>query len=165
MKMADTERKYIVPLRKGWVNTQRYRRTPKAMTVLQEFLQKHMKVKTVLIMKELNEFLHEKGRRNPPHKVEVHVKTIKEKDQTYAVANLVNAPLDVKKKEEKKKSVADKLKETVKKDSKSEEKAEKKEVLEHVPAPEHKEHEAGKMPVKGSPSPKAEKIVPQSGKK
>lgn len=160
--MADLERKYIIPLRRGWLNVEKYRRTPRAVDEVKKFLKKHMKVKTVKMLKELNEELHKHGRKNPPHKVEVIARKVTEKDDEYVVVNLVNAPLDIKKKVDKKKK---EVKEEKKETPKEELEKEKKEVLEHAEHPEPKEDKTQKAPKKFSPSPKAEKIVPQSGKK
>lgn len=70
------ERTYNVPLRKGYLNTPAHKKAKKAVSVLKEFLAKHMKSKTVLIGKHLNEELWKHGIKNPPH----HVKVVVSKD-------------------------------------------------------------------------------------
>lgn len=70
--MAD-ERTYTVPLRRGFSKTPRYRRTNKAVKLLREFLARHMKVplEDVRLGQHLNEFLWQKGIKNPPPRVRV----------------------------------------------------------------------------------------------
>lgn len=74
------ERTYNVPLRSGFRNTTRYKKTKKAVATLREFLAKHMKSDKILIGKNLNKFLWKHGIKNPPHHVKVTV--IKEDDGT-----------------------------------------------------------------------------------
>ena len=74
--MAKIERNYIIPLRREWRKAPRYKRTKRAVSALQTFLLKHMKVSQVKIGKELNEHIFSRGYKNPPHKV--HVTVIKE---------------------------------------------------------------------------------------
>lgn len=69
--MTDIEREYIIPLRRGFQNTPRYKRTHKAIRVLREFLVKNMKSDNVKIGSKLNDFLWRHGIQNPPAKVKV----------------------------------------------------------------------------------------------
>ena len=66
------ERTYNVPLRKGTRRAPNWKRTKKAVSVLREFLAKHMKSDNVKLSKELNEKLWEHGIKNPPHHVKVN---------------------------------------------------------------------------------------------
>jgi len=73
------EREYIVPLRRKWKNTPKYRRVPRAIKALKHFLARHMKVEErdtnkILIDKLLNEELWFRGIKNPPAKIKVKVK-------------------------------------------------------------------------------------------
>lgn len=166
--MADLERQYVIPLRKSWLGVESYRRTPRAIYEIKKFLSKHMKVKDVRILKELNEELHKHGRKNPPHKVSVKVKKVSEKEGDYVLVNLISASVEVKKKkDDKKKPKKEEAHDHKHETPEEHEKHEKKEVLEHAEHDHPKEHhsKADKMPVKTSPSPKAEKIVGQTGKK
>jgi len=72
------KRTYVIPLRRGFFNTPRYKRTNKAVTVLKNFLVKHMKTEDVKLGKHLNEFLWKNGIKNPPAKVKVEVTKDKE---------------------------------------------------------------------------------------
>jgi len=71
--MADLERTYNVPLRKGVSKAPRYMRANKAIRVLRSFLERHMKSDTVKIGPYLNSKIVEKGRKNVPHHIEVKV--------------------------------------------------------------------------------------------
>ena len=46
-----TERTYNIPLRKGFINTARHKKTKKAVSTLKEFLQKHLKSDKIKIGK------------------------------------------------------------------------------------------------------------------
>jgi large subunit ribosomal protein L31e len=65
------KREYVIPLRRGFLNTPRYYRTQKAMRVLKVFIAKHMKSDNMKIGPKLNELVWEKGIKNPPAKVKV----------------------------------------------------------------------------------------------
>lgn len=110
MSMA-TERTYNIPLRRAWIKVQRYRRSKKAVTAVKEFLQKHMKAEEVKLGKHLNNALWERGMRNPPHHVKVNVK---KDDEGKVFAEMVGAPTEEKKVEEKAKKEVPKPAEEVK---------------------------------------------------
>lgn len=79
--MARIERIYIIPLRRKFQTAPMYRRAKRAINALREFLMKHMKVddpKKVKIGRNLNLKLWERGIKNPPAKVKVHV--VKDED-------------------------------------------------------------------------------------
>lgn len=73
------EREYTVPLRKKFINTPQYKRTPKAVKALKEFIAKHMRVEdrdTDLVKMDTNlnlEFWMGSIRR-PPAKIKVKAK-------------------------------------------------------------------------------------------
>jgi large subunit ribosomal protein L31e len=67
------ERTYTIPLRKAWLNKPRYKRTPKAVRAVKEFLVKHMKSTDVKLGKELNDQLWKHGIKNPPCRIKVSV--------------------------------------------------------------------------------------------
>lgn len=73
------EREYIVPLRKKFINTPQYKRTPKAIKALKQFIAKHMKVedrdlRKVKLDKYVNEEMWMCGIRKPLAKIKVKVK-------------------------------------------------------------------------------------------
>jgi len=75
------EREYIIPLREKGRVVPRYKKTPKAVKTVKEFLVRHMKIrdrdlKKIKIDRFLNEVLWFRGIKNPPHKIKV--KAIKE---------------------------------------------------------------------------------------
>ncbi len=67
------ERTYNIPLRKHFRRTSKWKKTKKAVSGLQQFLKRHMKVETVKLGPKLNEELWSKGGKNPPHHVKVDV--------------------------------------------------------------------------------------------
>lgn len=81
--MTEIKREYVVPLRRGFQNTPRYKRTHKAIRVLKEFIVKNMKSDDVKIGKRLNDFMWKHGIKNPPAKV--NVVAIKDKDNQVKV--------------------------------------------------------------------------------
>ncbi len=113
------ERTYIIPLRKEWMKTPIYKRTKKAVSATKSFLQKHMKVENVKLGRHLNMKLWTQGYRHPPHKIEVSVELVKDKEGDYAYAELVGVNKEVLKKEkvEKKTGIAGKIDELRGKDN------------------------------------------------
>ncbi|MGA2130257.1 MAG: hypothetical protein ABSG05_01420 [Candidatus Pacearchaeota archaeon] len=70
------EKEFIIPLRKTFRNTVIYKRTPKAIRTIKEFLLRHMKfydgnLNSVKIDRYLNEFIWARSIRNPPAKVKI----------------------------------------------------------------------------------------------
>lgn len=77
-KMGNTsvEREYTIPLREKSRSVPRYKKTPKAVKTIKEFIARHMGVKDrdlnkVKVSKDLNQFLWAKGIRKHPHKIKV----------------------------------------------------------------------------------------------
>ena len=69
-------KEFVIPLGKKHRKTVRYRKTPKAVKTVKEFILRHMKVydrdsRKIKLDKYLNEFLWSRGIRNPPSKVKV----------------------------------------------------------------------------------------------
>lgn len=84
------EREYIIPLRKQYQKTPRYKKTPKAVRTVKEFLVQHMQVrdrdlKKIKLDKKLNEMLWIRGIKNPPHIVKVRAVKEGEIIRVYAV--------------------------------------------------------------------------------
>jgi len=71
--MATIQRTYNVPLRKGYINHPRWKKSQKAVTVLKVFLKKHTKREDVKMGMHLNEFIWKHGIKNPPHHVKIDV--------------------------------------------------------------------------------------------
>ncbi|MBI5393612.1 60S ribosomal protein L31 [Candidatus Woesearchaeota archaeon] len=108
--MADTatkvERTYNVPLRVEWLKAPRYRRAKKALIGLRQFIAKHMKSDDVSIGQYANEAIWANGIQCPPHHLKVSV--LKQADGKVYV-ELFGKPIVTEKKEDKKKSLAEKL--------------------------------------------------------
>lgn len=92
--MVELKREYVVPLRKKTNLAPKWRRSKKAVSVLNDFIKKHMKTDDVVICAELNEKIWENGIKNPPGKVSViAVKTkIAGKDKT--IVNLLEVGVE-----------------------------------------------------------------------
>ncbi len=71
------ERVYTVPLTHAWIAPIK-KRTPRAMTILKEFLRKHMKIEEFTISEEVNERFWSKGITGAPRKI--RVRAVKDKD-------------------------------------------------------------------------------------
>jgi large subunit ribosomal protein L31e len=74
--MSDSEieldRTYTVPLTRAWI-APRYRRTARAVNVLKEFAERHMKSSEVKIDSRLNERLWMRGITKPPRRITVRM--------------------------------------------------------------------------------------------
>ena len=102
------ERSYNIPLRQGFVNTPRWKRTKKAVSVLREFLVQHTKHEDVKIGMHLNQHIWKHGGKNPPHHVKVNVWIEDDNAKAELSGHDYKEALRVKKKEEPK-SLKDKL--------------------------------------------------------
>ena len=153
-KQEKTEQEYTISLRGKFKHVARYKKTPKAIKSVKEFLARHMKIydrdlNKIKLEKEVNEFLWARGIKNPPHKIKV--KAIKTGD--IVKVELVDLPDKLKFKKlreekqekqaleikEKKKSMMEKAKETMqgkKEDENKDGVADKKEVQEKKKAVE-----------------------------
>ncbi len=103
------EREYVIPLRSKYQNVPRYKKTPKAIKSIKEFLVRHMRIRDrdlnkIKVDKYVNEYMWARGIKNPPHKVKV--KVVKEGENV--IVTLVDYPdkLKFKKAREDKKSTA-----------------------------------------------------------
>ena len=77
-KIEKIEREYIIPLREKSRPVPRYKKTPKAVKTIKEFLVRHMKIrdrdlKKIKIDPFLNEVLWFRGIKRHPHKIKVKV--------------------------------------------------------------------------------------------
>lgn len=71
------ERVYTIPLRKAQY-VQRWKRAPKAVRIVKEFVKRHMKADDVKLAQEVNEALWARGIKKPPLKIKV--KALKDKE-------------------------------------------------------------------------------------
>jgi len=65
------ERIYTVPLRKAYWAGSRLRRSNRAVRVLREFVERHMKPEELLIQPEVNERIWARGIQKPPRRVRI----------------------------------------------------------------------------------------------
>ena len=65
------ERIYTVPLAKGYMKAKNWKRTKKAVKVLREFVERHMKPEVLYISQEVNERIWEDGIKKPPRKIRI----------------------------------------------------------------------------------------------
>lgn len=75
-KTEKTEQEYVIPLRGKFRHVARYKKTPKAVKIIKEFLARHMKIydrdlNKIKLDKAINEFLWARGIKNPLHKIKV----------------------------------------------------------------------------------------------
>ena len=77
------ERIYVVPLSKA-KKAARYKRTPRAVRILRDFIARHMKSENIKIGSDVNEKLWERGARKPPSRI--RVKAVKQEDGTVFVS-------------------------------------------------------------------------------
>ncbi len=136
----ESERTYIVPLRKEWLKVPEYKRATKAVKALKKFIAKHMKIydrdlKKVKLDINLNNEIRYKGMKKPPAKIEVKAKKSSDGIVNVELAKLPD-PLKFKKTRDEKKS--EKIKKKVK------EKADERKAIEEKikPAEEKTEKEA-----------------------
>jgi len=147
------ERRYIIPLRRELLKVPKQLKARKAIKTIRAFVQRHMKVDDVKIGRYLNLEIWKKGNRNPPHKIEVVVEDFADKEGRHAKVELVGAPKEEKKVEEKK-GVVERLKEAVV--PSKEEKKEKEKILEKE---EERVMESREAPPKEKKFPKKEVAI------
>jgi len=75
-KTEKIEREYTIPLRRKYQHVPRYKKTPKAIKTIKEFLVRHMKIRDrdlnkIKLDRYLNEAVWFRGIKNPPSKIKV----------------------------------------------------------------------------------------------
>ena len=72
--MSDSveERIYTIPLGRAWI-APRCRRSEKAVTVLRQFVKRHMKPDEIIIDPTVNEEIWKRGIQKPPRKIRVRL--------------------------------------------------------------------------------------------
>ncbi|TXT56558.1 MAG: 50S ribosomal protein L31e [Candidatus Thorarchaeota archaeon] len=65
------ERIYTVPLRKAYWTGTRLRRTNRAVRILREFVERHMKPEELEIQPEVNERIWSRGIEKPPRRIRI----------------------------------------------------------------------------------------------
>ena len=144
VKTEKIEREYIIPLREKGRPVPRYKKTPKAVKTVKEFLVRHMKIRDrdlnkIKIDGFVNEALWFRGIKNPPHKIKV--KAIKQGE--IVRVELVDIPEKLKYKKAREDKVEAKAKELLEKKKSMMQKA--KESFQQKPAEEPKQTEEEKQ--------------------
>ena len=135
-KITTIEREYIIPLREKSRVVPRYKKTPKAVKTIREFLVRHMKIydgdlRKIKIDSYLNEYLWFRGIRKHPHKIKVKATKEIVDGKEFVRVELVDYPTDLKFKKlraerfDKKSEEAGKKKKDKKEEPKTEKKEEK----------------------------------------
>ncbi len=124
-KTKPVEREYIVPFRREISKVPRYKRTPKAVKAIKQFIARHMRIperdiSRVKIDKWLNQELWFRGIKNPPHKIKVKARY----DGENVKVELMEFADNLKYKKAREDKIIAEAKKT-KKEKKAEEKAEK----------------------------------------
>lgn len=92
--MAELKREYVVPLRRKTIPAPKWRRSKRAVSVLREFMRKHMKADNVVVCQELNEHLWENGAKKPPGKVSVVAGRVDVDGEKRVIVNLKEYGID-----------------------------------------------------------------------
>ncbi len=76
IKTERIEREYIIPLREKGRSVPRYKKTPKAIKTIKEFLVRHMKIRSrnlnnIRLNRFVNEAIWARGIKNPPSKIKI----------------------------------------------------------------------------------------------
>lgn len=110
------ERIYTIPLRKAY-RAPRPRRANKAISIVKEFIKRHMKVKEVVIGESINHAIWKRGIQKPPRRIRIHATVYEGK----AYAEILGVDFKFPKKKEAKKE-EEKAKEKIEEKHETEEK-------------------------------------------
>ena len=137
--MANLERTYIIPMRKNFIRRAKYKRAKRAVNIVREFLEKHMKSSDVKLGQMINRELWKRGIKNPPGKIKVVA--IKDDKGTVKAELFGHKYIEKIKVEKVEKSKLEQLKEKMlgKEEAKKEDasKEHNKEAIEHINEHEH----------------------------
>jgi large subunit ribosomal protein L31e len=92
--MTELKREYVIPLRRKTRFAPKWRRSKKAVSVLREFIKKHMKTDNVIVCRELNEAIWQRGIKNPPGKVSVIALKMQNSQGERTLVNLLEAGIE-----------------------------------------------------------------------
>lgn len=90
---------YTINFSKAWL-TPKHKRTDRVVNMIKEFAVKHMKSSHVKIDQELNRYIWERGKTNPPRKVRVRL--VKDEDDQVIVSLYEDIVVDSESKSEEK---------------------------------------------------------------
>ena len=169
VKIEKIEREYIIPLREKGRPVPRYKKTPKAVKTVKEFLVRHMKIRDrdlnkIKIDRFVNEALWFRGIKNPPHKIKI--KAIK-KGEIVRV-ELVDVPEKLKYKKAREDKIELKAKESLEKRKsmmqKAKESIQQKPVKEPTQTEEEKKEEKEKAKAGAEAGEKMKKAAAKTAK-
>jgi len=137
----ELERVYTIPLGKVKLSQSQHRAV-RAINMIREFAQHHMKVETIKIDEELARDMWARGVRNPPRKVRVRMSKT---DEGYILVTKYDEDAESKVTPEKEtKNVSDKVEEAPKKEEPAKEAPKKEEPAKEAPKKEEPAKEAPK---------------------
>jgi large subunit ribosomal protein L31e len=95
MSQEAIESIFTIPFYPQLNKTAPYRRTPRAIRMLKQYIVKHTKADTVVITNDLNEFMWKRGIQKPPRKIKVRaiVETIDE--EKIATVELIHEKVEI----------------------------------------------------------------------
>ncbi len=95
MSQEAIENIYTIPFYPRLNKTAPYKRTPRAIRLLKEYIFRHTKADFIVITNELNEFMWKRGIQKPPRKIKVRaiVETIDE--EKIATVELIHEKVEV----------------------------------------------------------------------
>ncbi|HDI31491.1 MAG: 50S ribosomal protein L31e [Thermoprotei archaeon] len=76
-KESNAEKVYVIPLRDVY-RVPRKKRAKVAIRIIHEFVQRHLKVKYVVIGNDVNEYIWHRSIEKPPRRVKVSVSKVEE---------------------------------------------------------------------------------------
>jgi large subunit ribosomal protein L31e len=84
---------YTINFSKAWL-TPKHKRTDRVVNMIKEFAIKHLKSSQIKIDQDLNRYIWQKGKTNPPRKVRVRI--VKDEDDQVIVSlyeDIINEPM------------------------------------------------------------------------
>ncbi len=95
MSQEAIESIFTIPFYPQLNKTAPYRRTPRAIRMLKQYIVKHTKADTIVITNDLNEFMWKRGIQKPPRKIKVRaiVETIDE--EKIATVELIHEKVEI----------------------------------------------------------------------
>ena len=158
----ELERVYTIPLGKVKLSQSQHRAV-RAINMIREFAQHHMKVETIKIDEELARDIWARGVRNPPRKVRVRMSKT---DEGYILVSKYDEDTESKVTPEKEtKKVSDKVEEAPKKEEPAKEAPKKEEPAKEAPKKEEPAKEAPKKEEPAKEAPKKEEPAKEAPKK
>ena len=95
MSQEAIETIYTVPFFPKLNNTPRYKRAPRAIKLLKEYIIKHTKADFVVITNELNEYMWKRGIEKPPRKITVRAIVESFEEERIATVELIHEKVEV----------------------------------------------------------------------